>query len=141
MTAKEYLNQAYWLDRRINSKLEQLSSLNDIATRSTSVLRDDVVCRTRNVHANEDVIVKIADMKTEVREDIDRLVSLKMEIMQVVKAVEDPELQTLLELRYLCFKDWPEIASQMHCCESNVYKVHSNALQAVKVPKLDSKLQ
>ena len=25
MTAKEYLSQAYWLDRRINSKLEQLS--------------------------------------------------------------------------------------------------------------------
>ena len=38
MTAKEYLSQAYWLDRRINSKLEQLSSLNDIATRSTSVM-------------------------------------------------------------------------------------------------------
>lgn len=30
MTAKEYLNQAYWLDRRIDSKLEQLSALQDI---------------------------------------------------------------------------------------------------------------
>ena len=55
MTAKEYLSQAYWLDRRINSKLEQLSSLNDIATRSTSVMSDDVVSRTRNVHAMEDL--------------------------------------------------------------------------------------
>jgi DNA-directed RNA polymerase specialized sigma subunit len=88
----------------------------------------------------EDVIAKIVDMKAEVNAEIDRLVDLKAEIMQVVKAVEDPELQTLLGLRYLCFKDWPEIACEMHCCESNVYKVHSRALQAVKVPKLGSKL-
>ena len=108
MTAKEYLSQAYWLDRRINSKLEQLSSLNDIATRSTSVISDDVVSRTRNVHAMEDVIAKIVDMKAEVNAEIDRLVDLKRDIMEVVKAVDDPELQTLLELRYLCFKDWPD---------------------------------
>ena len=141
MTAKEYLSQAYWLDRRINSKLEQLSSLNDIATRSTSVMSDDVVSRTRNVHTMEDVIAKIVDMKAEVNAEIDRLVDLKRDIMEVVKAVDDPELQTLLELRYLCFKDWPDIACEMHCSESNVYKVHSRALQTVRVPKLDSKLQ
>lgn len=120
MTAKEYLSQAYWLDRRINSKLEQLSSLNDIATRSTSVMSDDVVSRTRNVHAMEDVIAKIVDMKAEVNAEIDRLMDLKRDIMEVVKAVDDPELQTLLELRYLCFKDWPDIACEMHCSESNV---------------------
>ena len=57
--------------------------------------------------------------------------------MQAVKAVDNPELQTLLELRYLCFMDWPDIASEMHCSESNVYKVHSRALRAVRVPKPD----
>ena len=141
MTAKEYLNQAYWLDRRINSKLEQLSALRDMATKTTSIMNDDVVSRTRNVHSMQDVIAKIIDMQAEINADIDRLVDLKRDIMQVVKAVDNPELQTLLELRYLCFKDWPDIACEMHCSESNVYKVHSRALQAVRVPKLDSKLQ
>ena len=141
MTAKEYLNQAYWLDRQINSKLEQLSALRDMATKTTSIMSDYVVSRTRNVHSMQDVIAKIIDMQVEVNADIDRLVDLKRDIMQVVKAVDDPELQTLLELRYLCFKDWPDIACEMHCSESNVYKVHSRALQAVRVPKLDSKLQ
>ena len=141
MTAKEYLNQAYWLDRRINSKLEQLSALRDMATKTTSIMSDDVVSRTRNVHSMQDVIAKIIDMQAEVNADIDRLVDLKRDIMQVVKAVDNPELQTLLELRYLCFKDWPDIACEMHCSESNVYKVHSRALQAVRMPKFDSKLQ
>ena len=141
MTAKEYLNQAYWLDRRIDSKLEQLSALKDMATKTTSIMSDDVVSHTRNVHSMQDVIAKIIDMQAEINADIDRLVDLKRDIMQVVKTVDDPELQTLLELRYLCFKDWPDIACEMHCSESNVYKVHSRALQVVKVPKLDSKLQ
>ncbi len=135
MTQKEYLNQAYWLDRRIDSKLEQLSALKDMATKTTSIMGDDVVSRTRNVHSMEDVISKIIDMQAEINADIDRLVDLKRDIMQVVKAVDDPELQTLLELRYLCFKRWEEIADLMDCSENNVFKVHSRALQAVTVPK------
>lgn len=38
MTAKEYLSQAYRLDQRINSKIEQVASLNDLATKCTSTL-------------------------------------------------------------------------------------------------------
>jgi DNA repair protein RecN (Recombination protein N) len=98
MTAKEYLNQAYWLDRRIDSKLEQLSALKDMATKTTSIMSDDVVSHTRNVHSMQDVIAKIIDMQAEINADIDRLVDLKRDIMQVVKTVDDPELQTLLEL-------------------------------------------
>ena len=98
MTAKEYLSQAYWLDRRINSKLEQLSSLNDIATRSTSVMSDDVVSRTRNVHAMEDVIAKIVDMKAEVNAEIDRLVDLKRDIMEVERFFHSDWYATLTDI-------------------------------------------
>ena len=130
MTAKEYLNQAYWLDRRIDSKLEQLSALKDMATKTTSIMSDDVVSHTRNVHSMQDVIAKIIDMQAEINADIDRLVDLKRDIMQVVKTVDDPELQTLLELRYLCFKDWQDIAYSMHCTESNVFKVQNRIERA-----------
>ena len=140
MTTKEYLNQAYWLDRRLDSKLEQLSTLKDMVTKTTSILSNAVVSHTRNVHSMQDIIAKIIDMQAEINADIDRLVDLKRDIMQVVKSVGDPELQMLLELRYLCFKDWTEIACRMHCTESNVFKVHSKALQAVRVPKMGSDL-
>ena len=36
MTAKEYLSQAYRIDQRVNSKLRQVDSLRDLATRATS---------------------------------------------------------------------------------------------------------
>ena len=40
MTVKEYLSQAYRIDQRINSKLEQVASLRALATKATSTLSD-----------------------------------------------------------------------------------------------------
>lgn len=134
MTAKEYLNQAYWLDRRIDSKLEQLSALSDMATKTTSIMSDDVMSHTRNVHSMQDIIVKIVDMKAEINTDIDHLVDLKREIMQVVKAVPNPEHQTLLELRYLCFKSWEDVAQELGYNVRHIYRLHDEAVEQIKIP-------
>lgn len=53
MKIKEYLGQAYRIDHRINSKLEQISSLHDLATKATSTPGS----ATRNIHRMEDIIV------------------------------------------------------------------------------------
>ena len=37
MTAKEYLGQAYRIDQRINSEMEQIASLNLLARKATTV--------------------------------------------------------------------------------------------------------
>ena len=135
MTAKEYLNQAYWLDRRIDSKLEQLSALKNMATKTTSVMSDDVVSHTRNVHSAQDIIVKMIDMQNEINADIDRLVDLKREIMHVIKAVKNPEQQTLLELRYLCFKSWEFVAEQMGYNVRHIYRLHDEAIEQIQIPE------
>ena len=135
MTAKEYLNQAYWLDRRIDSKLEQLSSLRDLATKTTGAMSDDVVSHTRNVHSMQDVIAKIVDMQAEINADIDRLVDLKSEIMHTIKAVKNPEHQTLLELRYLCFKSWEDVAEDMGYNVRHIYRLHDEAVEQVAIPE------
>ena len=141
MTAREYLTQARMIDSRINSKLMELQRARELATKATGLVSDMPRNPSPDLQQMESRVVKIVDLEREINAEIDELVDLKRDIMEVVKAVDDPELQTLLELRYLCFKDWPDIACEMHCSESNVYKVHSRALQAVRVPKLDSKLQ
>jgi len=38
VNAKEYLSQAYRIDRRVNGKLEQASSLRELTTKATSIL-------------------------------------------------------------------------------------------------------
>ena len=115
-----------------------LATLKEMATKTTSIMQDDVVSHTRNVHSMEDAIAKMVDMQTEINADIDHLVEKKQEIMHAIYAVENPEYQTLLELRYICFHSWEEIADKMHCTVSNVFKVHSKALRSVVVPELGS---
>ena len=52
MTAKEYLGQAYRIDQRINSKMEQIASLNLLAQKATTVFNDMPGNSTRNIHRN-----------------------------------------------------------------------------------------
>ena len=135
MTAKEYLNQAYWLDRRIDSKLAQLSSLKDLATKATNVMSDAVVSHTRNPHSLQDVVAKMIDMQSEINADIDHLVDLKQEIMHTIKSVKNPEQQTLLELRYLCFKSWEFVAEEMGYNVRHIYRLHDEAVEQVTLPE------
>lgn len=134
MTAKEYLGQAYRLDQRINSKLEQVMSLRDLATKATSTLSDVAPSGTRNVHRMEDIIVKIVDLENEINRDIDNLVDLKREMVSVIKAVTDPELQTLLELRYLCFKSWEQIAVEMEYSIQHIFRLHDKSIKEIVLP-------
>ncbi|WP_073338040.1 DUF1492 domain-containing protein [Clostridium grantii] len=131
MGAKEYLYQAYRIDQRINSKLEQIVSLRELAMKATSTLSDTPPSGTRNVHSMEGIIAKMVDLETELNEDIDKLVDLKREIVAIIKELNNPEYQTLLELRYLCFKTWEQIAVDMRYSIQNVYKIHERALKCV----------
>ena len=128
MTAKEYLGQAYRLDQRINSKLEQVLSLRDLTTKATATMSDMPGGGSRNVYKMQDIIGKIIDLENEINADIDQLVDLKREMVAVIKSVKNPEYQTLLELRYLCFKPWEQIAVEMGYSIHHLYRLHNSAL-------------
>lgn len=135
MTAKEYLGQAYRLDQRINSKLEQVMSLRELTTKATATMSDMPGGGSRNVYKMQDIIGKIVDLENEINADIDQLVDLKREMVAVIKAVKNPEFQTLLELRYLCFKTWEQIAVDMDYDIRWLYRMHKRALEEVLVPQ------
>ena len=135
MKAKEYLSQAYRLDQRIDAKIEQVMSLRNLAAKATSTLSDVAPSGTRNVHRMEDIIVKLIDLENEINADIDNLVALKHEIMAAIRSIHDPDYCTVLELRYLCFKPWDQIAVEMGYGIDNVYKLHRMALKTLEARK------
>ena len=108
MTAKEYLGQAYHIDQRINSKIEQVAALRELSVNVSNILSDTPSSGTRNIRGNESVIVKIIDLENEINDDIDKLVDLKREIMESIKKVKNEDSQVILEKRYLCFKQWEQ---------------------------------
>lgn len=134
MAAREYLGQAYWLDQRINSKISQALLLRNSAMNISANLKE-ICVQTSRVNSNtEETLVKIYDQEKEICKQIGELIDLKQEIRQAIEAVPSIEHRLLLELRYLCFRSWEEIAIEMNYSIDYTYKVHRKALEMVIVP-------
>lgn len=140
MNVKEYLEQAKYLDMRINSKIEQLSTLNDLATKCTVTLSDMPRNPNKGISNMEDTIVKIIDLQEEINRDIDQLVDLKREIMVVIKKISNVEYQTILENRYLSFMSWEQIAVEMKYSIQQIYRLRDRAHKVVEKIVFDEKM-
>ena len=133
--AKKYLSQAFGLNQRIESKLGQIEELHDLATKATVTYSDMPKDPNRSGSRLEDCICKIIDLESEINQDMIKLVELKKDIIGRIKAVESTELQTVLELRYLSYMRWEEIAIELGYGIDNVFRLHRNALDEIKIPE------
>ena len=132
MTAKEYLSQAWNIDRRINDKLAHVAQLRDMATNVSTVISDMSRSPSPNNQRMENIIARLTDTEEEINADIDHLVSLKLEIMNTIWQVEDENAQMILERRYHSFKSWEDIAADMSVSIRWVHKIHAKALDDVE---------
>ncbi len=131
MNAKEYLRQAWNIDQRIKDKLDQVARLKEMATNVTSVISDMPRSATPNPQKMENAVLRLAEMESEIDADIGRLVNLKIEITQTIWRVEDANCRTLLEMRYISFKSWEEIAAAMGITVRWLHRLHAKALRRV----------
>ena len=129
MTAKEFLGQAYRLDQRINSKLQQIDSLRGLTQKVTQSYDNEVVSRTRNVSSLEDAIIRLMEAEEQLNMQIDQLVDTKIEIGKLIDMVHNESYRLLLEKRYLCFLSWDQIAAEMHYSRRWVLNKHERALE------------
>ena len=132
MTAKEFLSRAYRLDKKIDWKIQQVDSLNNLATKASGPLTGMPRNPNHGSSTMADAVCKIIDLQEEINHDIDRLVDLKRDIVEVIKAVDNSEYQILLEKRYLCFHTWEQIAVDMHYSGKWIQKLHDPALDVVE---------
>ena len=130
MTAKEYLEQAYRLDQRINSKLMQLDSLRSLSRKVTAAFDGEKTSHTRNVSSLQDTIIRMMEAEDDLNKQIDALTGIKNSIAQYIGALENFDHQLLLERRYLCFQSWDQIAAESNCSLRWIHILHSRALAA-----------
>ena len=132
--AKKYLSQAFGLNQRIESKLGQIEDLHDLATKAT-VTYSDMPRNPNKDHSRlEDAVIQIIELETEINQDMMKLVALKKDIIRRINAVESSELQTVLELRYLSYMRWEGIEIELGYGIDNVFRLHRNALDEIKIP-------
>ena len=132
MTANEYLKQFRFLDLRIKIKTLQIQSLRDLASTYNRVFTDRPRNTNRTYSRVEDYSLRIVELEESLKEDIERLIALKEEIPETIKRVSSPELHDLLEMRYLCYMTWEQIASEMGYSVQHIYRLREAALGEVE---------
>ena len=134
MNAKEYLSQAWYLDKRIKTKERQLDWLRSHAVYVSPKLNE--ISKAPSVRRSpvEEAVVRITELEDEINTGIARLMRLKTEIADVIRSVNSMECETLLEMRYLAFLGWDQVAAQLNYSQDYIYHLHRKALALVSVP-------
>lgn len=136
MTAKEYLRQAYRLDQKINSNLEEMTALREMASSVSSPGFEERHNSNRPTDAPfVRCIKKIIELEEKINQEIDLLVDLKEEIRTVIKTVDDTDERMVLRYRYIHNMTWEQIGDELHADSRTVRRWHGSALQHVTIPE------
>ncbi len=132
--AKEYLSQTKGIEFRIQSILNEIKYYKELATSTAVIISGMPRNPNKGTSKVENSVVKIVDCGEELQDELTRLLDKKEEIKQTIKTVNDPKLQTILELKYISNLKWKQISMETGYGVDNLYKLHKKALSKIKIP-------
>ncbi len=136
MTSREYFRQAYRLDQKIQSDIEEVTRLRTMAVSISAPVAGDKVQTGRPSEAPyARCVEKILLLEEKINSEIDVLVDLKEQLREVIAAVSDIDEQMVLRCRYIHNMTWEKIGSELNANARTVRRWHGAALMHVSLPK------
>ena len=136
MMAKEFLRQAYRLNELINSDLEELQNLRELSRSVSSPVFEEKISGTKSTDPPfVRYVGKIIDLEKQIQQEVDRLVKLKGDIREAINQMQNVDEKLLLRYRYINFLNWEEICVNLNVSIRTVHRLHSSALQHLKIPQ------
>lgn len=136
MTAREYFGQAYKLDERIQSQLEEVSALREMATGLSSPSYGEKVQSSAVGDASYvKTVEKMILLENKINDEIDTLVALKEQIYETIAKVSDRRERLVLRCRYIEGCSWRSIAAKLDRDVNTAYYWHKRALEHVVLPE------
>ena len=129
MTAIEVFNKIELSERNVATAARKVELFRCMAERITSSLEGEVVSRSRNVHSQEDCIIRLTEAKDELKAASDRysaLVQFITDKMGVLENEDDEELLTYYHLKHLPLND---ISIRLHHARTWGYRRYDIALK------------
>ena len=137
MTTKEYLQQAYRLDKRINSHIREKEELMQMATSvSSPQWKEDVIQTSKSGDAPFlRTLEKMWELEEQITAEIDLYVDLKAQIHTVLNQVSNPDYLMVLRYRYIHNYCWERIGEELLAGRRTVIRWHDAAISQLKVPE------
>ena len=134
MTAKEYLSEAFNLKRRIEIKMKRAEVLRKLAERARIEISELPKNPNHLRSPMEEAMIRLLTVEEEILRDTDELTRVMRSIQSAINDVPNSSCRLVLEMRYLAFMKWEDIASELGWASNHVFYVHRNALRMIKIP-------
>lgn len=131
MDAKKYLSRAFELNRDLRFKERQLDRIKGTVPYSSPKYGDVKIDTNIRQSAVEHTAIRFVVLSDEIKETAEKLASLMKEIDRTIKKVGNSEVEAVLEMRYLSFMSWEEIAESLGYSVSHIFRLHKIGLKKV----------
>lgn len=132
MNAKEFLRQVKKLDKLIANKMIEIQQWKEIANNTTANMTGDRVQSSHNPHKIADAIGRYIDLENEIREDIERLIAAKKDVISVIEQLGATEYDILHKI-YIQHLELYDVADAYNRTYSWVTTTHGVALKSVQL--------
>lgn len=133
MTAKEYLQQAYIIDRKIKLDTEKLEAARSALYGKTVRYDRDGSKPVPHGNGTENAVLRVLELEERIDKEIDRLTEKRQEIEQAVNAVPDEVQREVLTRRYLLYQKWEVIAREMGYTKRRIFQLQGEALKNISL--------
>lgn len=130
MGAKEFLSEGYRAIELINSYKAEIDSL------AAGLSSCNVSEKVQSSPVGDNIprlVEKIDLLRAKRAKEFLRLFEVQEQIGDVIELVENKDERLLLRLRYVNYRDWPDIACQLGYSERHIQRLHSRALLSVEL--------
>lgn len=137
---KDYLSQAYRLDRHIESLIverDDITKLKDKCMKCTVSYENDGSQSGSHSNSTESALVtyidRLSEYEQELTQQIDKYLDIKRKIKQIIALVPQKEHQDILMKRYINFEKWEQIACEMNYSYRHTTKLHKEAIEKMEI--------
>lgn len=133
MTPKEYLQQAYRIDRKIKLDIEKQSAMRSSLFGKAVSYESDGTQHTPHGNGIEAAMLRVLEYEERINAEIERLTDTRLKIEQVINLVPDDTQREVLTRRYLLYQKWEYIAVEMNYNIKWIFKLHGKALSKLTI--------
>lgn len=131
MTVKEWFEQVWYIDGEIKALKREMENAKECAL-SVGESSFSVKVQTSKKGGKEDAIVRFLDYSSALKDKIEELFKVKMQVFKVIERIENSNYRRLLTLRYLSLFTWEKVSEEMELDLRHIYRVHNKALKSAE---------
>lgn len=138
---KEYLSNLRFAEKMIEIKLEKIEETRELALRVNQALNPVKVQGGQRKNIVEEVAIKVAGLTQQLEKQVDEYKELQKNVIDLISVVSNDTQREILDLRYIHFKKWEDIADVMNYTRDSIMKNHVKGLFTIQKSELWKKIR